>query len=150
MADAGRIVVGVDGSAPSIRALRWAVRQSELTGDPVEAVISWEYPAAGWASMVPSVPPDFDPEALATQILADSLTETLGAERAAAITQKVMIGNAAQALIEQADGASLLVVGHRGYSGFKATLLGSVGLHVTQHAPCSVVVVRGEPDSGTD
>ncbi|MFF3455430.1 universal stress protein [Streptomyces sp. NPDC002730] len=150
MADAGRIVVGVDGSAPSIRALRWAVRQSELTGDPVEAVISWEYPAAGWASMVPGVSPDFDPEALATQILADSLKETLGAERAAAITQKVMIGNAAQALIEQADGASLLVVGHRGYSGFKATLLGSVGLHVTQHAPCSVVVVRGEPDSGTD
>ncbi|MEU9009378.1 universal stress protein [Streptomyces sp. NPDC048479] len=150
MADAGRIVVGVDGSAPSIRALRWAVRQSELTGDPVEAVISWEYPAAGWASMVPGVSPDFDPEALATQILADSLMETLGAERAAAITQKVMIGNAAQALIEQADGASLLVVGHRGYSGFKATLLGSVGLHVTQHAPCSVVVVRGEADSGTD
>ncbi|MGW0553567.1 universal stress protein [Streptomyces sp. NPDC002926] len=150
MADAGRIVVGVDGSAPSIRALRWAVRQAGLTGDTVEAVISWEYPAAGWASMVSAVPPDFDPETLAAQVLADSLKETLGADAAASITRTVMIGNVAQALIDRAEGASLLVVGNRGYSGFKSTLLGSVGLHVTQHAPCPVVVVRGKPDPGTD
>ncbi|MEU0392611.1 universal stress protein [Streptomyces sp. NPDC006208] len=143
MAAAGRIVVGVDGSPPSVRALHWAVRQAGLTGDSVEAVISWEYPAAGWASMVPSIPADFDPEALSAKILDDTLTQELGAEAAAAVTQTVMIGNAAQALMDRAEGASLLVVGDRGYSGFKATLLGSVGLHVTQHAPCPVVVVRG-------
>ena len=39
-----RIVAGVDGSASSLAALRWAVRQAELTGATVEAVIAWRYP----------------------------------------------------------------------------------------------------------
>jgi nucleotide-binding universal stress UspA family protein len=141
-AAAGRIVVGVDGSEPSIRALRWAARQAGLTGDALEAVISWEYPAAGWATMVAAIPADFDPQALAAQVLEETLEQTLGDE-AAAITRTVLIGNPAQALMDRSDGASLLVVGDRGYSGFKATLLGSVGLHLAQHAPCPVVVVRG-------
>ncbi|WP_240137006.1 universal stress protein [Streptomyces sp. MUM 178J] len=142
--DNGRIVVGVDGSEPSLKALRWAVRQSGLTGDTVEAVISWEYPAAGWASMVPSMPEDFDPERLAAKILDESLEGTLTKKDAAAVTRTVTVGSPAQVLLERAEGASLLVVGDRGYSLFKSALLGSVGLHVTQHAPCPVVVVRGE------
>jgi nucleotide-binding universal stress UspA family protein len=144
MADAGRIVVGVDGSEPSLKALRWAARQSELTGDTLEAVMSWEYPAAGWAAMVPGMPTDFDPEKVSAQVLAESLEQTLGAEKAATVTRRITIGNAAQALMDRAEGASLLVVGNHGYSGFRATLLGSVGLHLTQHAPCPVVVVRGK------
>ena len=39
-----RIVAGVDGSASSLAALRWAVRQAEFTGATVEAVIAWHYP----------------------------------------------------------------------------------------------------------
>src|ERR1035441_7636168 len=39
-----RIVVGVDGSPASVAALRWAVRQAELTGATVEAVTAWHYP----------------------------------------------------------------------------------------------------------
>ncbi|MER5982570.1 universal stress protein [Streptomyces sp. NPDC001787] len=138
----GRIVVGVDGSDSSIKALRWAVRQAELTGDSVEAVNSWEYPATSWASMMPGMPEDFDPQALATVSLNEALEESLGAEGAAEVSKIVVIGNPAQALLDRAKGANLLVVGARGYSGFKATLLGSVSLHVTQHAPCPVTVVR--------
>ena len=41
---APRIVAGVDGSESSLAALRWAVRQAELTGASVEAVIAWRYP----------------------------------------------------------------------------------------------------------
>ncbi|MFF7256922.1 universal stress protein [Streptomyces microflavus] len=138
----GRIVVGVDGSDPSIKALHWAVRQAELTGDSVEAVNSWEYLATSWASMMPGLPEDFDPQALATVSLNEALEEALGAAGAAAISKIVVIGNPAQALLDRAKGASLLVVGARGRSGLKATLLGSVSLHVTQHAPCPVTVVR--------
>lgn len=76
----GRIVVGVDGSDASIKALRWAVRQAELTGDTVEAVNSWEYPATGWASMMPGMPEDFDPQAVATVALNEALEEALGGE----------------------------------------------------------------------
>ncbi|CAM5498905.1 universal stress protein [Streptomyces atroolivaceus] len=139
----GRIVVGVDGSDASIKALRWAVRQAELTGDAVEAVNSWEYPATSWASMMPGPPEDFDPQAVATVALNEALEEALGAEGAAAVEKIVVIGNPAQSLVERSKGANLLVVGARGYSGFKATLLGSVSLHVAQHASCPVTVVRG-------
>ncbi|MCX4486073.1 universal stress protein [Streptomyces anulatus] len=138
----GRIVVGVDGSDSSIKALHWAVRQAELTGAAVEAVNSWEYPATSWASMMPGMPEDFDPQALATVSLTEALEEALGAEGAAAVSKVVVIGNPAQALLDRAKGADLLVVGARGHTGLKATLLGSVSLHVTQHAPCPVTVVR--------
>ncbi|MFC9730912.1 universal stress protein [Streptomyces roseolus] len=137
----GRIVVGVDGSGPSLKALKWAAGQAALTGDALHAVISWEYPAS-WATLMPGVPPEFDPERLAKQILDQSLAEALTPEQAAATTRTVVSGNPAQALIDQARGAELLVVGDRGYSGFKAAVLGSVSTNVTQHAPCPVVVVR--------
>ncbi|MFE9698429.1 universal stress protein [Streptomyces sp. NPDC006270] len=138
----GRIVVGVDGSDSSIKALHWAVRQAELTGATVEAVNSWEYPATSWASMMPGIPEDFDPQAMATVALTEALEEALGAEGAAAVSKIVVIGNPAQVLLDRAQGAELLVVGARGHTGLKATLLGSVSLHVTQHAPCPVTVVR--------
>ncbi|MBP2583223.1 nucleotide-binding universal stress UspA family protein [Streptomyces sp. PvR006] len=141
---AGRIVVGVDGSAPSLKALKWAAGQAALTGGSLQTVISWEYPAT-WASLMPGVPPEFDPEQLAKQILDESIDQALNPREAAAVTRTVVGGNAPQALLDAAKGASLLVVGDRGYSGFKAAVLGSVSSHVTQHASCPVVVVRGEP-----
>ncbi|MET9536083.1 universal stress protein [Streptomyces sp. NPDC006553] len=143
---AGRIVVGVDGSAPSLKALKWAAGQAALTGDSLQTVISWEYPAT-WASLMPGVPPEFDPEQLAKQILDEAIDQTLTPQEAAAVTRTVVGGNAPQALLDTAKGATLLVVGDRGYSGFKAAMLGSVSSHVTQHASCPVVVVRGVADS---
>ncbi|MEU7070673.1 universal stress protein [Streptomyces narbonensis] len=139
----GRIVVGVDGSAPSLKALKWAAAQAALTGDSLQALISWEYPAS-WATVMPGVPLEFDPERLAKQILDESLEKTLDAGTAGAATRTVVSGNAPQALLDAAKGATLLVVGDRGYSGFKAAVLGSVSSHVTHHSPCPVVVVRGE------
>lgn len=100
----GRIVVGVDGSESSVKALHWAVRQAELTGDTVEAVNSWEYPATSWASMMPGMPEDFDPQALATVALTETLEEALGAEGAAAVSKIVVIGNPAQSLLDRAKG----------------------------------------------
>ena len=40
----GRIVVGVDGYDASLDALRWALRQAELTSSDLEAVTSWQQP----------------------------------------------------------------------------------------------------------
>ncbi|MFJ4920358.1 universal stress protein [Streptomyces sp. NPDC088725] len=140
----GKIVVGVDGSESSLKALAWAVRQAKLTGDKVEALISWETPTSTWAVMSPAVPADFDPEQLAGKILAESVEKTVGVDAVSTIDQQVVGGHAAQVLVDRSATASLVVVGDRGHSEFAAALLGSVSQHVTHHAKSPVVVVRGE------
>src|SRR5271169_5211781 len=40
----GRVVVGVDGSETSIRALQWAARQAQWMGAPLEVVTPWTFP----------------------------------------------------------------------------------------------------------
>lgn len=137
------IVVGVDGSEPSLKALRWAARQAEITGAGLEAVSAWEYPAGTWASMAAGMPPELDLATLTREVLDEALAKVLEPGALAAVDRKVVTGNAAQVLIERSADAALVVVGDRGHSGFAAALLGSVSTHVTQHAHCPVVVVRG-------
>ncbi|WP_317620853.1 universal stress protein [Streptomyces sp. CBMA123] len=62
------------------------------------------------------------------------------------IRTRVQEGGAAACLLDAARGAELLVVGSRGHGGFTGALLGSVGQHCVQHAPCPVVVVRHRND----
>ncbi|MEV7778418.1 universal stress protein [Kitasatospora sp. NPDC088351] len=138
-----RIVVGVDGSPASEQALRWAIDYARLTGGTVNAVAAWEYPAFyGWAGL--SVPPaeGFNPQDLAGQTLSETVAKVVGDDPAVHVSEAVVPGNAAQALLEAADGAALVVVGSRGLGGFSGALLGSVSRHLTEHAPCPVVVVR--------
>ncbi|HTX85356.1 MAG TPA: universal stress protein [Streptosporangiaceae bacterium] len=134
-----RIVVGVDGSAPSKSALAWAVRQSRLTGAVVEAVIAWEFPSVTGYPMLVS---DVDWEDLAEQIVTDAIREVGSSAGHAEIHSKVVEGNAAQVLVDESAGAELLVVGSRGHGGFVEALLGSVGQHCVHHAKCPVVVIR--------
>lgn len=139
----GRIVVGVDGSEPSLQALRWAVRQAALTGAELEAVIAWEMsPAYGWGGL-PALPEDFDLEAATARVLEEAVETALTPEQAATVTRRTVLGNAAQAVLDRGEGAELIVVGVRGHGTFRATLLGSVSHTVTLHATCPVVVVRG-------
>ncbi|MDF3298818.1 universal stress protein [Streptomyces tropicalis] len=142
---APRIVVGVDGSAPSKQALRWAVGQAKLTGAAVEAVFAWEYPTP-WLGMVPPTDKESgDFEVHARRILDRAVDEALGPgpERAVALRPTSVHGQPAAVLLDVAAGAQLLVVGNRGRGGFREALLGSVGMHCVQHAPCPVVVIRG-------
>jgi nucleotide-binding universal stress UspA family protein len=145
-----RIVVGVDGSPSSLTALRWAVRQAALTGAAVDAVIAWQYPvnygpygAYGWAPVsVDESGTDFDE--IAYKTLADAVAKAVDPHSAVIVRQRVIQGNPAQALLDAANGAELLVVGSRGHGGFTGALLGSVGLHCVHHAHCPVVVIRGQ------
>ncbi|MFE7117785.1 universal stress protein [Streptomyces sp. NPDC057654] len=148
---AGRIVVGVDGGEPSKRALRWAARQASLTGAGLQAVIAWESLTSwSWAGVMPVMPEAYVPEEVGDQALAAAIEETFGGEPPVAIERRVIVGNPADVLLEAAEGAELLVVGDRGRAGFRAALLGSVSHHVTQHAPCPVVVVRGAEEGAGD
>ena len=137
-----RIVVGIDGSAPSKAALAWAVRQAQLTGAAVEAIIAWEYPATyGYA--LPAAPEiNYSFGEVAAEVVANTIAEVCGQGEPVKINSRVVEGNAAQALLDASAGAELLVVGSRGHGGFVEALLGSVGQHCVHHATCPVVVIR--------
>jgi nucleotide-binding universal stress UspA family protein len=139
------IVAGVDGSASARSALRWAIRQAELTGGSVEAVIAWQFPAAygGGLGMAPVGVGDFDFEVLAEKVLAEEIAAA-GGDTAVDIRTEVHEGSPARVLLDAAEQADLLVVGSRGHGGFAEALLGSVGQHCVHHAPCPVVVIRGQ------
>jgi nucleotide-binding universal stress UspA family protein len=139
------IVVGVDGSEPSRRALRWAADQAKLTGAELNVVTTWEYPPTlGWA---PPYPSDFDPNQDARKALQDTVEAVLGSDPGVVVHHVVTEGHPAFVLTEAAQGAALLVVGSRGHGAFAGMLLGSVSEYCASHAPCPVVVVRHADDN---
>jgi len=140
---APRIVVGVDGSPPSVAALRWATRQAELTGSTLDAVITWEFPVVGgtfgWAPTAPF--DDTDYSELAVKTLSAAVAE-VGPPPGVTVNQIVTEGNAAKVLLDAAKEADLLVVGNRGHGGFVDVLIGSVSVRCLHDASCPVVIVR--------
>lgn len=136
-----RIVVGIDGSAPSKAALRWAVGQAALTGATVHAVAAWEYPSLyGW--FAPMVDDGF--ERTASRALSAEISEILGPERPVEVRESLVLGHAAEVLLEAAEDADLLVLGSRGRGTFTRTLLGSVSTRCAVHGSCPVVIVRSD------
>jgi len=138
------IIAGVDGSASSLAALRWAVRQAGLTGGTVEAVIAWHYPVlpvpVGPAPAAVIDPAEF--EKAASKTVTEAIHAVAGSGSHVQVSAQVTEGNAAQVLIDAAEGADLLVVGSRGHGAFTEALLGSVSQQCVQHARCPVVIIR--------
>lgn len=93
--------------------------------------------------MAPPPLPDLaeDLEREAHAVLEEAVQGLDGAETN--IETVVREGQPARVLIEEADGANMLIVGSRGLGGFTGVLLGSVSAHCVHHANCPVVVVRG-------
>lgn len=136
-----RIVVGVDGFESSKAALRWAIRQAELTGAVVEAVIAWHVPVGtGW---IPTADmPDYQEDAFT--VLAEAITEMCAVDPDVQVCPRVLEGRAGQVLVAAADGADLLVVGSEGHRGLAEALLGSVGQQCANNASCPVVIMHGK------
>jgi nucleotide-binding universal stress UspA family protein len=136
-----RIVVGVDGFESSKAALRWAIRQAELTGAVVEAVTAWHVPVG--TSWVPVADmPDYQEDACA--VLAEAIDEMCAIDPDVQVCPRVVEGRAGPVLVDAADGADLLVVGSMGHRGLVETLLGSVGQYCAHNAACPVVIIRGK------
>ena len=138
-----RIVVGVDGSEASLDAVRYAIKQAELTNSRVEAVTSWEYPRQYGAEFYGE---ELDWAKIAATTLEAALRE-VGSQGVVQVEQRVLQGHPAEVLVAASEGAELLVVGSRGHGGFVGMLLGSVSEHVIAHAKCPVLVVRHGQDS---
>jgi len=141
-----KVVVGVDGSAESLAALTYAMEQAARRGTGVR-VVSAFLPPQYWPSAYGlSAPPTIAKVKADLRVIASRMVEQVVAAQGAFASVPVELhevsGSPANLLIEQARGADLLVVGHRGLGGFASALLGSVGLHCVLHAQCPVTVVR--------
>ncbi|THV29010.1 universal stress protein [Glycomyces paridis] len=138
---AGRVVIGVDGSASSQKALEWALAYAEELGLEVTAVHAWQYPYV------------YGPEttfAAATQMatdaqrLLDGVVEKAGSEHPAVrVRPRVVEGHPARVLVRQSEGAHMLILGSRGHGALVGALIGSVGRHCVVHARCPVLIVPG-------
>jgi nucleotide-binding universal stress UspA family protein len=136
------ILVGVDGSRGSRKALTWAAAEAAEHGADLVVLHVWErkiMPPAGNPSVPTGEVPDEGPDA--TELI-QVIKEELGDDPPVVAQPVVKQGRAAEILIEQSAGADLLVVGTRGRGGFAGLVLGSVSQHVAAYAQCPVTVVR--------
>jgi nucleotide-binding universal stress UspA family protein len=131
------LVVGVDGSDESRRALRWAAPIASATGAGIELVQAW---TGG-----DPVRADETADRVRGE-LAQVAAEVLGSEATNLdLTYSAPSGSAAGAILERVTPDSGLVLGSRGRGGFAGLLLGSVSRACIEHAPCPVMIVRHEP-----
>ena len=150
MGESRTVVVGVDGSPESRLALRFALEDAHRRGAAVKAVTAYlspEYWAESYGlSALPTIEEVVEDN---VTVMRDALQAVVGETPELGEVPVDVIalpGAPARVLIEQSQGAELLVVGHRGRGGFRSAVLGSVGLHCVLHATCPVTVVRPQQE----
>jgi nucleotide-binding universal stress UspA family protein len=137
------ILVGIDGSHHSERALEWAMKEAALRHTPL-TVLAVHQAVMGWTGEADSFPGDAEVTErvrVAAQEATDKVLAGLGAARPEQVTVEAVNGIPAEALVRAAAGADLIVVGSRGAGGFARLALGSVSSQVAHHAPCPMVIV---------
>lgn len=144
-AHGGRVVVGVDGSSTSLLAIEFAFDFAARHGCELVAVHAWAdlpvdalEPVRLWDEDTSEVRRE------AERLLTESLSGCRTRFPEVAVRRLVSFDRPAHALMEQADGAALLVVGSHGRGAVRSVVVGSVSHAVIYHAPCPVAVVRGE------
>jgi nucleotide-binding universal stress UspA family protein len=137
------VVVGVDGSKASAKAIDFAFDQADAMHAQVVAVHAWTSPFLTYdegASML-----QFDEQKIqdeARLLVAESVAGAAADHPDVRWTTELVSGSPAQALARRSASADLIVVGSRGRGGFTGLLLGSVGQSVLHHAQCPIAIVR--------
>ncbi len=141
---AERIVAGVDDDGVAKAAIRWAADEAVRRGAHLELVHAWQPVVPLEPAGLVSPPANIDLEAGARALLDEVVAEVRAAAPAwpEQCSTHIVEGPAGPVLVEQAEGAALVVVGKKKHSALTEVLLGSVSRHVIHHAPCPVVVVR--------
>lgn len=144
------IVLATDGSSSAARATAMAIELATATGAPLQIVTAWEVPISAFGYAPPLDLPEFaDAErAKAKEVLDQAVAQAAAA--GAVATSELREGEPVEEICAVAHdaGASLVVVGTHGWSGFKRAVFGSVSTGVLHHAPCPVLVVRGDESEG--
>ncbi len=142
----GMVVVGVDGTPESRAAIEYALRDADRR-KALLRVVAVARPPEYWAVAygAPALPSPEEIKADMQVLVKAMVDEAVAANPQTAgvpVAIDAIIGAPSPALVEAAEGADLLVLGHRGRGAVRSVLLGSVGLHCVLHAPCPVTVVR--------
>jgi nucleotide-binding universal stress UspA family protein len=139
------VVVGVDGSAESVAALRWAAHYATASGARVRALLAWHYPGAVGGPPVEKAPEAarHQTDAQMHETLDTAIAKACEGQEAGVVEKSIAYAHPAQALIEASNEADLLVVGRHGHGAFTGMLFGSVSIHCVTGAHCPVVVIHG-------
>lgn len=143
----GPVVVGVDGSPSALAAVDAAAQEASLRGVELRVVHAFLWPAL-------HAPPGSSPLGPLTgalhetveRIVADAVERARSKATGLHVSHTVIADEASIVLQTQSRTAQLLVVGHRGSGGFAELLPSSTAVHLSAHAHCPVMVLRGRPD----
>lgn len=139
------VVVGVDGSAAALDAVRVAAREAAYRQRPLRVVHAFIWPLTRVpVAPAPEAPVGAGLRSQAEQCVAEAVAEATKVAPEVAVTGAVVDGAATPVLVAESREAALVVLGNRGLGGFAGLLIGSVTLRVSAHAACPVLVIRGE------
>jgi nucleotide-binding universal stress UspA family protein len=140
------IIVGVDGSGHSQRALEWAMKEAAIRHVPL-TVLTVHEAIRGYFSgvaMYPDDPARTEQARQAAQAETDKVLAGLDGPRPDSVTVKAVHGFPVEELVNAGKDANMIVLGSRGAGGFTRLLMGSTASQVSQHAYCPVLIVPPE------
>lgn len=138
------IIVGIDGSPCSHRALEWAVHEAVIRKDPL-TVLTVRQTTAGFLGSAAARSDDYEESEQARKTalaeVEEVLDQVVGDSRPTTVGVQAVLGLPAEELLKAAVEADMIVVGSRGCGGFKKLSLGSVSSQLVHHGHCPVVVI---------
>ena len=142
----GPVVVGVDGSDVSQKATEIAFAEAYARGAELVAVHTWMdmQVQASLAGLSAAQQQWEEVEREQIDMLTERLQPMADAHPEVQVRKVITRDRPVRALVENSEGAQLLVVGSHGRGGFKGMLLGSTSRALLQSAPCPMMVVRPE------
>ncbi|HWI55476.1 MAG TPA: universal stress protein [Desulfobacteria bacterium] len=139
----GRILVPVDGSEYSFRAVKAAASMAEKYGSRVTLLYVVSVPSRNphYLAELPVIPErvveDLEREGMKI------LNKAVGEFKEAQISLEVRVGHPAGEILDEAGkGYDLIVLGSRGLGGLREFLLGSVSDRVSHHSKCPVMIIH--------
>ncbi len=142
------VVVGIDGTHNSERALVWAAKEATLRGAVLLVVHAWQYPFEALSgAYAPPVPDESEIELWADDVVnkaVQKLHEELGDLGDLEIKTRAVNGTATQVILEACREADLVVVGRHHKRLIADLFIGSTSQFIVSHAMCPVVVVHDD------
>ena len=140
------IIVGVDGSGHSQRALELAMKEAAIRHVPL-TVLTVHEAIRGYysgAAVFPDDPARTEQARTAAQGESDKVLAGLDGPHPESVTVKAVHGFPVEELINAGRDTDMLVLGSRGAGGFTRLMLGSTAGQVVQHSHCPVLIVPPE------